>query len=104
MNSRFLLLLAPIVLAWTGGFAHAGAPCGTSSTALAVAIELTPADVGSTNSNVFSTLPTDGPAAFGLSGADVRAVDFDTAPGGGALVAGTLLTSEYSTLGVEMNA
>ncbi len=66
-------------------------------------IELTPSDVGSTSSSVFSTLPTANPALFGFTGDDVRKVNFDTAPDGSLLSSGTVLTSQYESLGVTMN-
>jgi hypothetical protein len=65
-------------------------------------IELTPPDVGSTSTSVFSTLPTANPALFGLTGSDVRGVNFDTAPGGVTITSGTTLTNEYASLGVVM--
>jgi hypothetical protein len=63
-------------------------------------IELTPADVGSTSSNVFSTLPTTTPTLFGLNGPDVRRVNFDTTPSGVSIPSGTTLSNEYESLGV----
>jgi hypothetical protein len=79
-------------------------PCATSTVPTAtIAIELTPTDVGSSNAATFSTLPTDDPALFGLTGADVRGVDFDLDPNGNALAANSSLTNQYSSLGVDMN-
>lgn len=67
-----------------------------------VKIELTPTDVGSSSSSVFSTLPTDGPSTFGMSG-DVRGLDFDFRPDGTAIPSGSVLTTEYASLGVQLN-
>lgn len=69
-----------------------------------VRIELTPTDVSSLSNSVFSTLPTLDPALFGLTGADVCNVNFDTDPGGSSLASGTFLTNEYSSIGVTMNS
>lgn len=66
-------------------------------------IELTPTDVGSGNAAVFTTLPTADPALLGLTGADVRKVNFDTTPGGAAIASGTSMTNQYASLGVLMN-
>ena len=67
-------------------------------------IELTPTDVGSGMADVFTTLPTDDPSLFGLSGSDVRVVDYDSDPNGNPLNAGLFLTNEYSSIGVTMNS
>ena len=37
-----------------------------------IPIELTPADVGSSSSSIFSTLPTANPGLFGIVGSDIR--------------------------------
>lgn len=75
----------------------AGALCAT-------AIELTPTDVSSAATNTFSPLPSASPAAFGFgTTGDIRSVSFDVTPSGGALAAGTLLTTEYASVGVAMN-
>lgn len=66
-------------------------------------IELTPTDVGSGNSSIFTTLPTADPALFGLTGGDVRKVNFDTTPGGVAIPSGSSMTNQYASLGVLMN-
>jgi hypothetical protein len=76
---------------------------GTTSTCQARAIELTPRDVGSQADDVFTTLPSNAPARFGLSGADVRAVNFDRAPDGHLIAPDQRLTTEYGVLGVVMN-
>jgi hypothetical protein len=76
---------------------------GGAASAAIIPIELTPADVGSLSGSVFTTLPTDNPALFGLNGADVRFVDFDFAANGDPIASGTALTNEYASLGVTMN-
>ena len=65
-------------------------------------IELVPKDVGSTSSSTFSKLPTSDPALFGLTGTDIRKVNFDTTPAGETIASGTTLTNEYASIGVEM--
>lgn len=65
-------------------------------------IELTPLDVASKATAVFSTLPSADPALFGLDGADVRAVNFDTTPAGDAIPSGTEVGNTYASLGVRM--
>ncbi|HEY4248180.1 MAG TPA: LamG-like jellyroll fold domain-containing protein [Lacunisphaera sp.] len=67
-------------------------------------IELKPSDVNSTSSTVFSTLPTANPSLFGLTGTDVRKVNFDKLPDGTALTNGTVLTDQYASVGVTMNS
>ncbi|MEW6269719.1 MAG: PASTA domain-containing protein [Thermodesulfobacteriota bacterium] len=67
-------------------------------------LELTPTDLGSDRSDVFSTLPTSDPALFGFTGSDVRRVNFDTTPTGTPLASGTQLTSEYASAGVLMSS
>src|SRR5690242_2275068 len=86
---------------WAGVLVDAGTP---DAGACAIRIEVTPGDVGSSATNVFSTLPSADPALFGLTGADVRKVSFDQTPGGGPLAANQELTSEFASLGVEMNS
>lgn len=66
-------------------------------------IELDPQTVQSASNATFSTLPTTDPARFGLSGNDVRRVNFDTTPAGAPLASGTYLTNHYASLGVQMN-
>jgi hypothetical protein len=66
-------------------------------------IELTPDDVGSGSSSVFTVLPTDNPGLFGLTGPDVRFVDFDFDAGGNPIASGTSITNQYASLGVTMN-
>ena len=66
-------------------------------------IELTPTDVGSTDSAKFSTLPTADPALFGFDSTDIRRVNFDTTPDGTAIPSGAILTDEYGSLGLLMN-
>lgn len=67
-------------------------------------VELTPTDVGSANSAYFTTAPTaDASLFFGFDGgADVRAVNFNTAPDG-ALVEGGNVNTQYQSSGVVMN-
>lgn len=69
-----------------------------------VPIELTPSDVDSASSSVFSILPTAAPTIFGLTGADVRGINFDTTSNGTPLSSGTVLTTQYADLGVIMNS
>lgn len=78
---------------------------GLSSPALATLtpIELTPADVGSSSTTTFSSLPTANPALFGILGADVRSINFDIDPFGNPILSGTALTNEYASIGVTMN-
>jgi len=66
-------------------------------------IELAPPAVQSLSSAVFSTLPTADPARFGLTGGDVRRVNFDTTPANTPLPSGAYLTNEYASIGVVMN-
>lgn len=68
-----------------------------------IPIELTPTDVGSASSSVFTTLPTDNPGLFGLTGSDVRFVDFDFDADGNAIASGASITNQYASLGVTMN-
>ncbi len=70
----------------------------------ATMIELTPTDVGSSSASLFSTLPTADPGLFGLTGADVRGVDFDFFLGGAPIASGTALSNEFAAIGVEMNS
>lgn len=81
------------------------ATMGVSAPAFAILIpiELTPTDVSSLSSSVFSTLPTANPALFGIVGSDVRTINFDTDPFGVAIASGTALTNEYASIGVTMN-
>lgn len=67
-------------------------------------IEITPTDVGSTATDIFSTSPTSDPALFfGTDfGGRIRAVDFNTSPQG-TLVEGGFVTDQYAPLGVTMN-
>ncbi len=65
--------------------------------------ELTPSDVGSANTDVFTTLPTEDPALFGLNGSDIRRVNFDRTPAGDPIASGSFLTDEYAGVGVSMN-
>lgn len=74
-----------------------------SALALIVPIELTPGAVGSGSSSIFTVLPTDNPALFGLTGPDVRRVDFDFDANGIAIASGTSITNQYASLGVVMN-
>ncbi len=67
-------------------------------------IELTPIDVSSTSSATFSTLPTANPSLFGLTGTDIRSVNFDTDPSTNSLSSGSILTNQYSSIGVTMNS
>ena len=67
-------------------------------------IELKPSDVNSTSGSVFSTLPTTNPALFGLTGSDIRRVNFDVLPGGTPLTEGATITNQYASVGVTMNA
>ena len=59
-------------------------------------IELTPADVGSDQSSVFSVLPTEDPSLFGLEG-DIQTVNFDTDPFGNPIPSGTFITTQYES-------
>ena len=68
-----------------------------------IVIELTPTDVGSSSASEFSTLPTVDPGLFGLTGADVRSVNFDFFLDSSPISSGTALTNEFATIGVEMN-
>lgn len=69
-----------------------------------VKIELTPTDVGSGNGAFFTTAPTANPALFfGAEFADVRLVNFNTAPDG-LLVENGELTTQYASFGVTMNS
>ena len=79
-----------------------GITAGTSHATI-VPIELTPSAVGSGLTNVFTVLPTDNPGLFGLTGADVRFVDFDFDAGGNPILSGASITNQYATLGVTMN-
>jgi hypothetical protein len=74
-----------------------------SASAAIIPIELTPTDVGFPNSPVFTVLPTDNPGLFGLTGADVRFVDFDVTANGDAIPSGASITNQYASLGVTMN-
>jgi hypothetical protein len=67
------------------------------------AIELTPNDVGSSQQNTFSVLPTENPALFGFTGARIGKVNFDKTPDGKVLGSGTKLTDHYASIGVTMN-
>ena len=67
------------------------------------AIEISPTDIGSSNHNAFSVLPTQNPALFGLDGAKIGKINFDTTPDGTNLSSGTLLTDQYASQGVIMN-
>jgi hypothetical protein len=69
-----------------------------------VPIELTPTDVGSTNTAFFTVHPTADPALyFGVDYAQqIRRVDFNTAPDG-TLTEGVSLTTQYASYGVTMN-
>jgi hypothetical protein len=71
--------------------------------ALITPIELTPANVGSGNPNVFTVLPTTNPALFGLTGPDVRFVDFDFDANGDPIASGASIINQYAPLGVVMN-
>jgi hypothetical protein len=71
--------------------------------ALITPIELTPANVGSGNPNVFTVLPTTNPGLFGLTGPDVRFVDFDFDADGNPIASGASITNQYAPLGVVMN-
>lgn len=64
-------------------------------------IELRPFDVASNSSAVFSTLPTENPSLFGFTGTDVRTVNFDFDFAGNPIASGTVLTDQYSELGVR---
>lgn len=77
---------------------------GNGAQAAVIGIEFTPTDVGSSNTAVFTTFPTDDPALFlGADyGGNVRLVDFNTAPDGPLSEGGTIST-QYSSLGVTMN-
>jgi hypothetical protein len=77
--------------------------CSAPAGAAIIPIELTPTDVGSGSAVVFTTLPTDNPGLFGLTGPDVRRIDFDVDPDGLAIASGTTLTSQYASIGVTMN-
>jgi hypothetical protein len=68
------------------------------------AIELTPNDVGSSQENTFSVLPTENPALFGFTGTRVGKVNFDKTPDGANLSSGTQLTDQYASIGVTMNS
>jgi len=68
------------------------------------AIELTPGDVGSSEPNKFSTLPTQDPVIFGLKGEKIGKVNFDTTPDGQNLASGTELSDHYAAIGVTMNS
>jgi len=88
-----------------GAAAAMGAILAAAGTANAITtIELTPTDVGSGSSSVFTTLPTDNPGLFGITGSDIRFVDFDFDPFGTAIPSGTALTNQYSSIGVTMNS
>ena len=67
------------------------------------AFDLAPDDVGSQSSSVFTTLPSANPARFGLTGTDVRVVNFDRTPSGAKVRSERHLTNEYAKLGVKMN-
>jgi hypothetical protein len=75
----------------------------TAASATLIPIELTPGDVGSSSSSTFSTLPTDNPTLFGITGSDVRTIDFDFDPFNNPIASGTALTNEYASIGVTMN-
>jgi RHS repeat-associated protein len=75
----------------------------TTAGAQVVRIELTPTNVGSGRSDIFTTLPTQDPALFGLTGPDIRKVNFDTTPSGVPIPSGAVLSNEYASLGVLMN-
>ena len=75
---------------------------GNASAAI-IPIELTPTDVGSGNASIFTVLPTDNPGLFGLTGPDVRFVDFDVDASGNPIASGTAITNQYASLGVTMN-
>ncbi|MEM9410078.1 MAG: putative Ig domain-containing protein, partial [Planctomycetota bacterium] len=64
-------------------------------------IELTPTSLGSDFEDVFSVLPTEDPALFGLDGRDVRRVNFDVDENGNPIADGTVLTTEYASLGIS---
>jgi len=76
--------------------------CTSAASAAIIKIELTPADVGSGSTSVFTTLPTADPSVFGFSG-DVRKVNFDKTPGGVSIPSNSNLTNEYASIGVTMN-
>ncbi len=68
-------------------------------------IELTPTDVGSSNTTYFTTPPTVDPTLFfgPTLGTQAIRVNFDTAPDG-LLSNNLLITNEYASYGVTMNA
>lgn len=69
-----------------------------------VRIELTPTDVGSSDSSFFSDFPASNHTLFfgpGIAGVS-RSVNFNTAPDG-PLVEGGVVNTQYASLGVTMN-
>ncbi len=78
--------------------------CVSIGSAQITPIELTPTNVASGNSTFFTAFPTLNPAIFfGTDyGNRVRAVNFNTAPGG-ALSEGGNVNTQYASLGVTMN-
>lgn len=95
----------------TTEFTHSGSAAFLSGLAFAstawgqvAKIELTPTQVNSGNAAIFTTSPTDDPALFfGVAFANVKLVDFNSAPDG-ALVEGGEVTTQYASLGITMNS
>ena len=68
----------------------------------ATMIELTPGDVGSTSSSVFSTLPSADPALFGFTGVNTFTANFDVDDEGVAIPTGVALTDQYADWGLTI--
>lgn len=66
-------------------------------------IELDPPAVGSSSNSHFTVLPTANPTLFGLTGADVRRVNFDVDLANVPIPHNTTLTNQFAPIGVLMN-